>query len=103
ISPTIHDAINREILAQKKQSTFQFGFDDFDVVDGLSPDLKESHAKYFGVPLFLVPPPPGSTAKTFADHFIQIYKDLAELLHISPNYYRTSDLYKQGLFDPYIK
>ncbi len=103
ISPTIHDAINRQIVAQGGQSIFQFGFDDFDVVDGLSADLKDSHSQYFGVPLFMVPPPPDSQAQSFADHFIQIYKDLANLLHIQPRYYRTSELYKQGDFDPYIK
>ena len=103
ISPTIHDAINRQIAAKGGESTFQFGFDDFDVVDGLSADLKASHSQYFGVPLFMVPPPPGSKAASFADHFIQIYKDLADLLHITPSYYRTSELYQQGKFDAYIK
>lgn len=103
ISPTIHDAINRQILAKGGQSSFQFGFDDFDVVDGLSNDLTPSHSQYFGVPLFMVPPPPHSKAASFADHFISIYQELAILLHIEPRYYRTSELYKDGTFDPYSK
>ena len=63
ISPTIHDAINRQITANGGQSSFQFGFDDFDVIDGLATDLQASHSQFFGVPLFLVPPPPGSNAR----------------------------------------
>ena len=103
ISPTIHDAINQQIIANGGTSTFQFGFDDFDVVDGLSDDLMPTHKQYFGVPLFKVPAPPNSSAKTFADHYIAIYKQLAAMLHITPTYYRTSELYISGTFDPYIK
>src|SRR5690606_22391346 len=83
-------------------SSFQFGFDDFDVVDGLPDDLKQTHAQYFGVPLFMVPPPAGSTAPSFADHFLAIYQELATTLDITPRYYRTSQLYQDGSFDTYI-
>src|SRR5690606_28027128 len=47
ISPMIHDAIMKQVIARGGTATLQFGFDDFDVIDGLSEDLMPTHQQYF--------------------------------------------------------
>src|SRR5690606_3751248 len=93
----------QSVIARGGTAKFQFGFDDFDVVDGLSEDLMPTHSQYFGVPLFKVPPPPGSKADSFADHYIANYKGILDRLNIHTDHYRTSQLYTSGEFDTQIQ
>lgn len=103
ISPAIHHAVYLRLQQQGVPATMQFGFDDFDVVDGLSDDLLATHSDYFGVPLFQVPAPIGSQHANFADHYIADYQAILERLNIQPQFYRTSELYIQGRFNDQIK
>lgn len=103
ISPMIHDAILKQVIARGGTGELQFGFDDFDVIDGLAPDLMPTHQQYFGVPLFKAPPPPGSSAVSFADHYIENYKAILSRLNIHPPHYRTSEVYLSGEFDGQIR
>jgi lysyl-tRNA synthetase, class I len=65
--PVIHDVIYKVLKEQKNDAVYTFGFDDFDPIDGLPPDLEESHKEYMGVPVFMVPSPDGNG--TFAEYF----------------------------------
>lgn len=99
--PVIHDTLFKILKEKGIEVEFVYGFDDFDPIDGLAQELRESHEKYMGVPLFLSPAPKGNGS--FADFYIEHMKGLLSDLGIKPNYYRTSELYKKGEFNPAIK
>jgi len=99
--PVIHDALYKVLKEKGISVTFKYGFDDMDVIDGLAPNLQESHSKYMGVPLFLAPAPEGSGS--FADYFRERMQNLLEELDIHPTFYRTSELYNDGTFNRAIR
>lgn len=94
--PVIHDVLFR-VLKSNNKAKFIYGFDDMDVVDGLSPDLQSQFEQYLGIPLFLVPSPVGKGS--FADYFISRMLNLLNLLGVEPEIYRTHQIYKQGKFN----
>lgn len=100
--PVIHDTLFRVLKQNNKEVEFLYGFDDADPIDGLSPDLQKTHSQYFGVSLFKAPSPDGKGS--FADFFINKMMELLKKLDIKPTrIYRTSDLYKEGVFNKSIK
>ncbi|MBI4078987.1 MAG: lysine--tRNA ligase [Candidatus Levybacteria bacterium] len=99
--PILHDTLYRILKSQNKEVEFWYGFDDADPIDGLPKELQESHEKYLGVPLFLAPSP--EKKGSFADYFINRMKKLLDQLDIHPKYYRTSELYKEGMFNNAIQ
>ena len=44
--PVIHDTLFLILKEKGADVKFMYGFDDFDPIDGLPPDLKDSHSKY---------------------------------------------------------
>lgn len=99
--PVIHDVLQKALKEKGEQVEFRYGFDDFDPVDGLASNLYLSHEQYLGVPLFLAPSPKGQGS--FADYYITHMKGLLSSLGIHPEYYRTSQLYKEGAFNKAIQ
>ncbi len=98
----IHDFIHKAILHQGKKSTYTYGFDDFDPMDGLPVYLDQEKFKlHMGKPLSEVPAPEGegSYAQFYANEFIQVFNQLGA----KPEIYWTSELYKEGKFDEAIK
>lgn len=99
--PVIHDALFRILKEKGQRVKFMYGFDDADPLDGLPPNLKDSHVKYLGFPLFKTPAPKGSG--TFAEYFGRKMKNLLDSLGIKPDeLYKTSELYKNGVFNKAI-
>src|SRR3989344_1176612 len=98
----IHDFIHRALLTQGKKSSYTYGFDDFDPMDGLPVYLDQAkYKKYMGVPLSAVPAPAGegSYAKYYANEFIEVFNQLGA----KPEIYWTSEAYKAGKFDESIR
>ena len=100
----LHDAIHRALLGAGVQSTFLYGVDDMDAMDSqalLTPDAVE---KYMGAPLSRVPAPAGSTATSYARHFVgEIFFRTFEPLGIKPEFYWVSELYAAGKMDRYVR
>ncbi len=99
--PVIHDVLYRILKEKNADVKYIYGFDDADPIDGLSPDLTESHSKYLGVPISVAPPPDGNGS--FSDYFSSKMKNLFEALGIDAEIYKTSELYKNGKFNEAIK
>ena len=99
--PVIHDVLYRILKDKKADAKYIYGFDDADPIDGLSPDLVESHSKFLGVPISVAPSPDGNGS--FSDYFSKKMKNIFSALGITAEIYRTSVLYKNGKFNEAIK
>jgi lysyl-tRNA synthetase class 1 len=55
----VHDLVRRGLVENGKIAEFQWGFDDFDPMDGLPSYLDESWLQYMGKPLCNIPAPDG--------------------------------------------
>jgi len=98
----LHELIKVGLEEKHKKGTFQFGFDDFDPMDGLPSYIDQSFEKYMGLPLTNVPAPDGKHA-SFADQYADELKKVISYLGIKPEYYYTTELYKKGKFNEAIK
>ena len=100
----LHDAIARALRDAGHETRFLYGVDDLDPMDAqalLTPDAID---RYMGVPLSHVPAPDGSSAASYARHFVgQLFMGTFEGLGIHPEIYWMSDLYADGTMDPYIR
>ncbi|OGH05759.1 MAG: lysine--tRNA ligase [Candidatus Levybacteria bacterium RBG_16_35_11] len=99
--PVIHDVIYKVLKQKKTNVKYTFGFDDFDPIDGLPPNLQKSHQKYLGVPISIAPSPDGSGS--FGDYFGDKMLKLFSELNIEAEIYKTSQEYKKGIYDKAIK
>jgi len=98
----IHALVRQGLSEKKKKALFQYGFDDFDPMDGLPSYIDASWKKYMGMPLFLVPAPDGKS-KNFAEQYLNEFCQVFRGLGIKPKIVKTSELYAQGRFDKAIK
>lgn len=100
--PIIHDTLAKILKENKIDREFRYGFDDFDPIDGLPADLMLTHEKYLGVPLFMAPGLREN--ESFGEHFSKMMEKLLKELDVKPDLlYRTSVLYKEGIFNSAIK
>lgn len=99
--PVIHDVLYKIIKEKGADVRFMYGFDDADPIDGLPADLVSSHEKYLGIPIHIAPSPDGNGS--FGDYFGGKMKKLLDALGIEAEFYKTSELYKEGKFDAAIK
>lgn len=98
----LHELIKVGLEDKNKKAVFQFGFDDFDPMDGLPTYVDQSFEKYMGLPLTNVPAPDGKH-QNFAEQYSDELKKVIEYLGIKPEYYHTTQLYKEGKFNDSIK
>ncbi|MFN8621739.1 MAG: lysine--tRNA ligase [Chloroflexota bacterium] len=100
----LHDAIARAIAETGTPVEFRYGVDDLDPMDSqalLTPDAVE---RYMGVPLAHVPAPAGSSAASYARHFVgELFMGTFAGLGIHPVIYWMSELYAAGTMDPFIR
>lgn len=100
--PVIHDILYKILKKRNQPVRFIYGFDDADPIDGLPKEFEESHSQYLGVPLFRSPSPDGKGS--YGDYFSNKMKSLLQTLDIKPDeIYKTSELYKNGIFNEAIK
>ncbi|HSA83923.1 MAG TPA: lysine--tRNA ligase [Patescibacteria group bacterium] len=99
--PVIHDVLYRILKEKNDDVTYSFGFDDFDPIDGLPPELQESYQEYMGVPTFMVPSPDGNG--TYADFYGRKMRDMFAKLGINAKIYLGSENYKNGVYNEGIR
>jgi lysyl-tRNA synthetase, class I len=97
----MHDCIARGLRDAGVANEFLYGFDDYDPMDGLPPDLPE-YARYMGVPLADIPSP-DERAPSYGHYFAAEFAGVFERLGARPRIYRTSDMYRSGAFDGAIR
>ncbi|MFA6492700.1 MAG: lysine--tRNA ligase [Patescibacteria group bacterium] len=98
----VHDLVRRGLVENGKIAEFQWGFDDFDPMDGLPSYLDESWLQYMGKPLCNIPAPDG-IHETFAKQYGDEFEEVLSYLGIKPKIVFTSKLYKEGVFNDSIK
>jgi lysyl-tRNA synthetase, class I len=125
----MHECIGRALRDRGAQTTFLYGFDDYDPMDDLPPSLPD-YARYMGMPLAAIPAPPrpsaGDPAKTsgrdapasppvgtsgrdapaspnYGRYFADEFEGVFTRLGAHPRIYRTSDMYRAGQFDRAIR
>jgi lysyl-tRNA synthetase, class I len=100
----LHDAIARAIAERGDAVEFRYGVDDLDPMDAqalLTPDAVD---RYMGVPLAHVPAPEGSTAASYARHFVgELFMGTFAGLGIHPVIYWMSERYAAGEMDRFIR
>ena len=99
----IHDAVARELRHRGIEARFRYGIDDYDALDSLPAGLPDSWSNHLGKPLCEVPPPPGSAAGNYGQHYSQDYLEIVGELGVEFEPYRTSELYRQGVLNTEIR
>jgi len=98
----IHDVIDRGLKESNQESEFHYGFDDFDPVDALSSEFKNTYVKYMGVPLCNIPSP-GSGHNNFAHFFADSFIKVFQTLGVQAKIIWASELYKSGAYNKSIE
>lgn len=102
MGPTVHSIIYRALKKRGVEATYTFVMNDFDTVDGLSDDIKETHSKYLGFPLKTAPSPDPAfpnMADYYANDFINSFRSLGVEAEILSSW----DMYHEGKFDEHIR
>jgi lysyl-tRNA synthetase class 1 len=93
----LHDAVAKGLAERGAAVEFLYGFDDFDPLDGLPPELPQHiYGPHMGRPLCDVPWQEGGS---FAEHFAAEFEQVFRAVGCTPRTYRTSDLYRTGALD----
>lgn len=98
----VHDLVRRGLVEKNKQAEFQWGFDDFDPMDGLPSYIDKSYLKYMGMPLCNIPSPDGKS-KSFASQYAEEFTKIMHGLGINPKIVYNSEAYKSGKYNEAIK
>ncbi len=98
----VHDCIRRGLEDKSKKAVFQYGFDDFDPMDGLPVYVDQSWEKHMGKPLSNIPAPDGKFS-SFAEQYLKEFEGVFNGLGIDPEIVKTSELYKNGKFNETIE
>jgi len=97
----MHDCIARALGDAGVAAEFLYGFDDYDPMDDLPPDLPQFE-RYMGMPFARIPDPHGEAA-SYGDYFAQEFAAVFARLGAVARIYRTSDMYQTGQFDEAIR
>jgi lysyl-tRNA synthetase class 1 len=98
----IHELIKIGLENKEKKAEFQWGYDDFDPMDGLPVYIDKSYEKHMGKPLCDVSAPDGKS-KNYAEQYLDEFNIVLEKLDIKPKIVKTSQLYRDGKFNDAIK
>lgn len=98
----VHDLIRRGLTEKNKKAEFQWGFDDFDPMDGMPSYIDKSYLKYMGMPLCNIPAPDGK-GKSFAEQYLDEFNEILIGLGVKAKTVRNSVLYKEGKYNEAIR
>ena len=109
----MHECIARALRDRGVETSFLYGFDDYDPMDDLPPSLPD-YARYMGMPLAEIPAPPegaegppggrrGPAAPNYGRYFADEFEAVFTRLGAHPRVYRTSEMYRAGRFDRGIR
>jgi lysyl-tRNA synthetase class 1 len=99
----IHDAIVRALRSAGRDVRFLYGIDDLDPMDAQTLAAREGRLEDMGKPLSRIAPPEGSDAPSWAEHFARQFVKAFDHVGAEPELYRMSELYRQGVFDDFIR
>jgi lysyl-tRNA synthetase class 1 len=97
----MHDCIARALRDAGVTTQFLYGFDDYDPMDDLPPDLPQ-YDRFMGMPFAHIPDPRGETP-SYGHYFAAEFAAVFERLGAHPRIYRTSEMYRAGQFDEAIR
>jgi lysyl-tRNA synthetase class 1 len=97
----MHDCIARGLRDAGVETTFLYGFDDYDPMDDLPPLLPD-YARYMGMPFSEIPSPDGQ-APSYGHYYAAEFAAAFQRLGADPELYRTSEMYRGGVFDDGIR
>lgn len=99
----LHGIVSEILTEQEIGHKFLYEINDFDPMDGLPVYLdQEVYRPYMGKPLYLIPSPDGK-AKNYAEYFATEYMSILEGAGFTPEFYRSSDVYKAGRYNDVIR
>ena len=99
----IHGVVTEVLQEQKIPCKYFFELNDFDPMDGLPVYLdQEKFLPHMGKPLCEVPSP-DEKAKNYAEYFGNEFSGVISEIGFTPEYYRSSDLYRSGKYNDVIK
>ncbi len=99
----IHGIISEVLAEQKIPNKYLYEINDFDPMDGLPIYLdQEKFSPYMGMPLCNVPAPDGKV-KNYAEYFAEEFIEVIEKIGFTPEFYRSSEIYKSGKYNEVIK
>lgn len=99
----IHGLVYEVLKEQNIACKYLFEFNDFDPMDGLPVYLdQEKFLPYMGKPLCEVPSPDGK-AENYAEYFGNEFALVIKELGFTPEFYRSSVLYRSGKYNDVIK
>lgn len=102
-SVALHGTLSQILKEKKIAHRFLYEINDFDVMDGLPVYLdQEKYKPYMGRLLYEVPSPDG-VAKNFAEYFGEEFGKVIEDAGYTPEFYRSSDMYKSGKYNEVIR
>ncbi len=100
---SIHGIVEEVLKEQNISCKYLFEFNDFDPMDGLPVYLdKEKFLPHMGKPLCDVPSPDG-IAKNYPEYFGNEFAGVIAELGFTPEFYRSSDIYRSGKYNSVIK
>ncbi len=99
----IHGIISEILDEHGIKNKYLYEINDFDPMDGLPVYLDEKKfASHMGKPLCSVPSPDGK-AKNYAEYFSEEFISVIKETGFTPEFYRSSELYKSGKYNDVIK
>jgi lysyl-tRNA synthetase, class I len=99
----IHGIISEVLTEQKIPNRYLYEINDFDPMDGLPVYLEqEKFLPFMGMPLCNIPSPDGK-AKNYAEYFAEEFIEVIKKTGFSPEFYRSSEIYKSGKYNEAIK
>lgn len=93
-----------DVLAERGVPVkYLFEINDFDPMDGIPVYLdQEKYKPFLGKPLCEIPSPDGKAAN-FAEYYASEFSDVIKEIGFTPEYYRSSEVYKSGRYNETIK
>lgn len=99
----IHGLVSEVLTERGILNKYLFEINDFDPMDGIPTYLdQEVYKPYLGRHLSDVPSPDGK-AKNFAEFYAEEFAGVITELGFTPEYYRSSDVYKSGQYNEIIR
>jgi len=98
----LHDCVVRGLRERGRETTFLYGFDDYDPLDARPASVPAEFDRYLGMPLSEIPSPePG--ASSYGRHYGLEFAWVWSRVGAHPDVYWTSELYKSGRFNEAIR
>ncbi len=100
--PLVHDTVFKALKNQGEAPKWTYVMNDFDVIDGLPPELEDSFKEYYGLPVRSAPSPVEGF-ESFGEYFSQDIQKVLRDLGVEAEFLSSWDMYHEGKFNEVIK